>query len=1204
MTYNKLNNITGWAVFVIALLVYLLTVAPTASFWDCGEFIACANELQVPHPPGAPFFLILGRVFAIFSFGDGDSVAYLVNLLSVFASAFTALFTFWTVTILAKKITDKNEEEASFTRNIAIMAAGVVGALACTFADSVWFNAVEAEVYALSSFFTAAVVWLMFKWEARADQPHNLRWLVLIAFLMGISIGTHLLNLLTIPALALIYYWRKYEFSWGGLIATLVVSVFILGAIQIGLTQTTVEMAFGMEQALVGTESVEAGSLGEPDVTGMGLPMGTGVILFLFLMCGFLVSTLWVTQKKDRMDFKRTSLNNKIQLGLLAPVFGLLYGIQYGINNLMGKRVAVSGDIMQQIGHYMRVNRVSINTITLSIVVLLIGYSSYAMIVIRANADGLPINENDPSNASSVLSYIKREQYGDRPLFRGVRYNNLNRYETKRVRKNYINLREPRPIADGAYTLNDNRPITVKNGVVSGIKLEGDDILKTKLDDGTKVTINPKNMRIGKVESRYLYDGYRQDIEYDSDAKVFFPRMHSGSHYRSGAYGYENYVKNKGADPNSPYDDQPTMSEDLKFFWDYQVRHMYWRYFMWNFAGREGDVQDQSWEAGLGGSGDMPEDMASHPGKNHYFFLPLLLGLFGMVYQYISNYKDATTILFLFFFTGLAIILYLNQTPSQPRERDYSYAGSFQTFAIWIGLGVIGLYELLKPYLKKNTAYLAGGFGLLAPLLMGFQNWDDHNRSARYVAPDSAYNLLNSCKKNAILFTNGDNDTFPLWYIQEVEGVRTDVRVVNLSLLNTDWYINQMKEQQNESPPLPISIPQIEYVGEKRAFQNFPKTKTIYLNVNRDSVLSNGTVPTVLKDSIQSPMPWTIKARGGGGRTYLLKQDWLIMDILINNANNGWGRPVYFSSTIPPQSYMNLQPNFKVEGLAYRVTPASLAKPVVYTDPYRQGILDKDICYDLIMNKFKYTGLDNDNLYLDDHIRRTIIGNLRSTIFRTANAFVDEVESLEQINSQLETQLKLGGDTLPNAASKRNQIEANKGLIDEYRKKGIEVLDMAQKRISVKAVRPGPIYNMFSGQAYKRLGQEARAQDYYQRVIAEVRAYLDYYGPDYRDFPDYDRYISALRYVLQEFQQMQKWIEAADIAALMFRYTGDASFQQMEQSFRQMGGQTGGTDGAPGTPSIGGPNSPGPTPNQPNPNPGNTPNQPTPEENNNPNNGN
>lgn len=1123
MNYKIVNNVTGWVAFAISFVVYLLTMAPTASFWDCGEFIACSNELEVPHPPGAPFFLILGRFFANFA-SDPTQVAYMVNLVSVVSSAFCVMFIFWTVTHLAKKLLVAEGGNMETSDTIAIMVAGMVAALGTTFADSFWFNAVEAEVYALSSFFTAAVVWLIFKWEARADEPDHLKWILLIAFVMGVSIGVHLLNLLTIPALAFVYYFKKYkDITVPGVLATFAISVAMLGIIQYGIIQLSVEIAWFFERTLTGVEEMSS-SAGAYNATGLGMPFGTGLMIFLVLTFGILFIGMAVTQFDS-----------------------------------LAKRFFAPGSN----------TRVIINTSVWGMLVVLIGYSSYTMIVIRAKA-GTPINENDPSNTAAMLSYLKREQYGDRPLFRGVRYNDQSPANQVLLeeRPAFVTIRAPRKLTDGTYVLENGQSLAVKGGKAVGFAVPaGDSIYKTELNDGRKIAIDAKTNKVTRIENRYIWQGYKQDVEYKR-GHVFFPRMHSaqGGHY-SGAYGYKEYTSRQGP-TESPLDDSPTMADDLRFFFDYQVKHMYFRYFMWNFVGRESDIQDAGWESGInrGKLADLPLEELQNGGRNHYFFLPLLFGLLGMVFQFSRNWRDGTSVMLLFFFTGLAIILYLNQTPMQPRERDYSYAGSFQTFAMWIGLSVIALYSWLREAFKnKNLALAVAWLPITGPILMANQGWDDHSRALRWVDPDSAYNLLQSCAKNGIIFTNGDNDTFPLWYIQEVEGVRTDVRVVNLSLLNTDWYIDQMRSKSNDSEALPITAEPEEYVGETNAYRPFDNTRPVNIPVDRAKVIANGTVQKELIPYLEAPMPWKVGTRGGGGpRGYLLKQDWLIMDIVLTNAKNGWERPIYFSSTIPPSSFLGLQPYFQVEGLVNRVVPVNFAKmPCPSNDPYgRQGRVDRHISYEKLMNEFRYRDLNNPELYLDDHVRRTIVGNLASMIFRTANAFTDAMECAEAQNVMLRAQLK-ADSTGAKADSIQRLISANEKSAADDRKKAEEILLMSEERISDRARGYDAVHPTFSAMIWIRIGKPEKAKEYFEKVITKAELWLKFYKEYDEKLDEYDRLFGILPYIPRELDKIKEYGLALRVAEVLYADNPAPEFAALVQKYRAMAPAEGQPKGVP-----------------------------------------
>ncbi|MEZ4687863.1 MAG: DUF2723 domain-containing protein [Bacteroidia bacterium] len=945
MSYNKINNIGGWIAFAIALVVYLLSMSPTASFWDCGEFIACANELEVPHPPGAPFFLLVGRVFASFSFGNVTTVAWWLNLLSVLSAAFTVLFTFWITTFMARRMVRWNEkqrheedevEELRGGNLIAVLGAGFVAAMACTFADSFWFNAVEAEVYAMSSFFTAIVVWLMCKWDVRADQSGSERWIVLIAYLMGISIGVHLLNLLTIPALAYMYYFRKYKFSWGGFFVTGAVSVGILGLIQTGIIIWTFDLAHAFEFGLVGT--MQPNGAGQ---TGLGLPIGTGVIVFFILLIAALVGTIWYSE---------------------------------------------------------RIKNPRLNTFIMSVVVIYIGFSSYTMIPIRSKAN-TPIDENNPENTISFLSYMKREQYGDRPLLYGPLYN-----------KQPVNY--------------DRTPEYV-------------------LEPG---------------KDRYTKIGEKLKPEYRPEDKKFFPRMYEPGRYNMGPHAYTAYVNQTGK-PDSPYDDRPTNSEDMRYFFGYQINHMYWRYFMWNFAGRENDFQDCDWESGLNFSRtkNMPEAVKNNRGKNHYYMLPFLLGLLGLGWQAYKRPFDAAIVGMLFFFTGLAIVLYLNQYPMQPRERDYSFAGSFQTFAIWIGLGVIGLYQLLQRFLKENGAYVAVGLGLIPPLLMGFENWDDHSRAGRYVAPDSAYNLLNSLEKDAVLFTNGDNDTFPLWYIQEVEGVRPDVRVLCLSYVNTDWYIDQMYQQVNESSPLPLTLKKTEYTGQKNQVQYLPQKKlSLRLPVDKQGLLASGVLNA--EEAARTPeyFDWNLNARGSSQRPYLELKDKLIINLMENVAKDDWKRPVYFANTVSPSSIIGLRNNLRLEGLAYRVLPTPYSRSQDPYNPYEGGV-DPERMYNHLMNDFRLRGLNDPSVYFDENISR-MITNYHGVFYRLADYYLSEAEKQGAASNDTAAVAQLEGQTTMTA--------------QELRARAKEVMDKLDSEMHYSISNPEPYVIVRAGVMFDRMGDK------------------------------------------------------------------------------------------------------------------------------------
>ncbi|MBP6649402.1 MAG: DUF2723 domain-containing protein, partial [Bacteroidia bacterium] len=869
MNYQRTNNIVGWFTFLIASYVFISTIEPTGSFWDCGEFIATAHKLEVGHPPGAPLFLMLARIFILFGGDNVASYPIAVNILSALMSSFTILFLFWTITALARKIVIGKGEITS-DKIIAVMGAGLVGALAYTFTDSFWFSAVEGEVYASSSFFTAIVFWAIFKWENAADEPHNLRWLILIAYLMGLSIGVHLLNLLTIPALAFVIYFRKFKVSTKGIIYTSVLGVLVLGFIQYGIIQGAITLA---------------GTFDRIFVNGFGLPYGSGIIFYGLLI---VVATIWgliYTKKKNH------------------PIW---------------------------------------NTAILCFVFIMIGYSSFAQIVIRSAANP-PLDENNPENVFNFISYLKREQYGERPLFFGQYYN--------------------------------ARVIDQKVGDDTWAKIDG--------------------------EKKYVKGPSKIEPIYEQDKTTVFPRMWSNQ--QSHINEYKKWADIKG-------DRTPTFSENLKFFFVYQMGEMYWRYFMWNFVGRQNDLQGPggitkgNWISGikfidemrLGPQDNLPESITNNKARNVMYFLPFLLGIIGMIYHYSRDNKDAWVVMLLFFFTGIAIVIYLNGGPLQPRERDYAYAGSYYAFAIWIGLGVLSLYEFLRKRVPGTAAAVVTTVLCLAavPAVMAKAEWNDHNRSDRYTSRDFATDYLNSCDRNAILFTNGDNDTFPLWYVQEVEGVRTDVRVVNLSLLNTDWYVDQLKRKYYDSDPITISWTQdkyrlgrrdyipfydrgikepveikelVDFMGSDEAQAkartnsgeeiNYFPTKNVKLTVDAAEVLANGAVAKEDADKIVKVMEWTLDGN------YLMKNDLMILNIL---ANNHWKRPIYFATTVGSENYLNLEPYFQLEGLTYRIVPIRTESKSEMVP----GRVNTNIMYNNVMTKFVWGNMKNPDVYLDENNMR------------------------------------------------------------------------------------------------------------------------------------------------------------------------------------------------------------------------------------------
>lgn len=934
--YRLLNNTFGWLAFAVAMFTYGSTVEPTASFWDCGEFIATAYKLQIGHPPGAPFFMILGRVATLFAFGDTSKVALMMNLLSALASAASILFLFWTITHLARKLFPVTDENGTLNNSnvIAVLGSGLVGALAYTFSDTFWFSAVEGEVYATSSFFTAVVFWAMLKWEEIADEPYADRYIVLIAYLMGLSIGVHLLNLLTIPALAFIYYFRKYKPTRGGVLATAFIGMLLLGFVQFAFIPKVVGTASKFELLFTNT---------------LGMPFGAGSIIYILVIITLIVLSIRFSSRAQEMPtFISLSLLIFLLSGVVIGIVGiaiLYYFIVYRKNNF---RLA--------------------NLLTLSITVMLIGYSSYGMILIRSSAD-TPMDENNPENVFTLLSYLNREQYGTRPLIYGQYFN--------------APLDAQKPYKDGSTVYAPDKE-TGKYIVIS----------------------TPKD---------------NQEPNYDSEWCTIFPRMWSSQSHH--IQGYKSWAGIKDTKK------KPTFGQNLSFFLNYQVGFMYMRYFAWNFVGRTNDIQghgkpksDGGWKSGiefvdaprLGTQHDLPPSMADNKANNSFYFLPLILGLVGMFFHAKKQKQDFTVVMLFFFFTGLAIILFLNQYTNEPRERDYGFAASFYAFSIWIGLGVAALYSLIRTKVPATiTAIAVTIISLIAvPGIMAREGWDDHNRSDRYTARDYASNYLNSCAKNAILFTNGDNDTFPLWYAQEVEGIRTDVRVVNLSLLNTDWYIDQIKRKAYDSDAVPLSLTQKQYRQGKREqilifdkglqgyqdirqmmdfvasddmknkfqysgrmFDYFPSGK-FRVPVDSAKVIQNGTVPAHLADQIVKNVEFEIT------RQYILKADLMILDLL---ATNNWERPVYFAITVGDDSYLGLQQYFQLEGLAYRLIPVKNTS----LRPDQYGRVNTDLMYANVMEKFKWGGVDQNEVYMDENNLRMTM-NLRSNFDRLATALIQE----------------------------------------------------------------------------------------------------------------------------------------------------------------------------------------------------------------------
>ena len=951
--YKLINNVLGWVVFLIASTVYLMTMEPTASFWDCGEFISSAYKLEVGHPPGAPFFMLTANLFTQFA-SDPSKVAVMVNTMSALFSGLTILFLFWSITHLARKIIVEDDKMMCLGQMITIMGCGLVGSLAYTFSDTFWFSAVEGEVYAYSSLFTALVFWLILKWEEAADRPHADRWIVLIAYLMGLSIGVHLLNLLCIPAIVLVYYYKKFPNpTMKGTLIALLVSFAIVGLMMYGVVQGLVEVCGYFELLFVNT---------------FGMPYNSGVYAFVIILAASLIWAIWETMQ-DEIHPVRMKISFILSIVLLGiPFIGSGYVIA----------VILTAALTAYLFMSKKVNIKMLNTILVCLMVIVVGYSSYALTLIRATAD-TPMNQNAPQDIFTLRTYLAREQYGKTPLIYGQTYVS----EVKRENQ---------------------------GGTCVPVSKEGE-------PTWSRVIKKDKNEK-----DHYYISRYDTEYEYVDELSMLFPRMYSSDGRHVAAYKEWAQVKGTPVKFNRCGEMvtvmKPTFAENLRYFFAYQLNFMYWRYFMWNFAGRQNDIQGQgeiehgNWITGIsfidsiliGDQTLLPSELKNNKGHNVYYCLPLILGLIGLFWQAYKGEKGIQQfwiVFFLFFMTGLAIVLYLNQTPQQPRERDYAYAGSFYAFAIWIGLGVAAIAEYLsKKINEKPAAILASVVCLLVPVQMVSQTWDDHDRSNRYTCRDFGQNYLNSVpeKGNPILFTNGDNDTFPLWYNQETEGVRTDVRVCNLSYLQTDWYIDQMRRPAYDSPSVPINWDRIDYVSghneavyvrpdamptilefykknpeeaakefgdnpyelknilehwvrsPKEDLQMIP-TDSIVIKLDKEAIKRSGMLTP---DSIPEYMHISLK-----GKRVLYKSELMMLEML---ANTNWERPMYMAITVGSDNHLNLTNNFLQEGLAYRITPFDNAK--------LGRRLDSEKMYDNLMNKFKFGGIDNPDIYLDETVLR------------------------------------------------------------------------------------------------------------------------------------------------------------------------------------------------------------------------------------------
>ena len=958
--YKLVNNLTGWLAFLIAAITYCMTVEPTASFWDCPEFITTGYKLEVGHPPGAPFFMLTANLFSQLA-SDPSQVAFMVNIMNALMSAACILFLFWSITYLTKKLVCPDDDQMTLGKMITIIGSGLVGALAYAWSDTFWYSAVEGEVYAYSSLFTAVVFWLILKWESVANEAHSDRWLILIAYLMGLSIGVHLLNLLCIPAIVLVYYFKKNpNATLKGSLLALVGSGALVAAVLYGIVPGIVKVGGWFELLFVNNFS---------------MPFNTGLIVYIVLLAA---SIIWgVYESYTQQSRKRMNISFLTTIAMTGIPF---YG--HGITSiLIGLLVlgALAAYLFAKLDAKWQISARVLNTALLCIMMIVVGYSSYALIVIRSTAN-TPMDQNSPEDIFTLGDYLGREQYGTRPLFYGQTY------------ASQPALKE------------------VDGGCMYDV-IEGAPVYQRK----EKASADEKDS----------YEIVRNKMEYRYAQNMLFPRMYSEDH----AEAYESWlggIKGKQV----PYDQCgnlvmvkiPTQLENIKFFLSYQVNFMYWRYFMWNFAGRQNDIQGHgeiehgNWITGIpfidnllvGNQEFLPSDLKNNKGHNVFFCLPLILGLIGLFWQAYKGKKGIQqfwVVFFLFFMTGLAIVLYLNQTPMQPRERDYAYAGSFYAFAIWIGLGVAGVSEWLQKKLgEKPAAILAAIACLCVPVQMVSQTWDDHDRSERYTCSDFGKNYLNTLPEegNPIIFTNGDNDTFPLWYNQEVEEYRTDARVCNLSYLQTDWYIDQMKRDAYQSPAVPINWKRLDYVSGhneavavrpevKATIDNFYKqnpeeaaksfgdnpyelknilkywvreakdglqmipTDSIVIKLDKEAIKRSGMmIPKALNGEIPEYMHISLK-----GKSRLYKFELMMLEML---ANTNWERPIYMAITVGTDNHLNLGNNFMQEGLAYRITPFNTAA--------LDARIDSEKMYDNLMNRYKFGKIDNPDIYLDETVMR------------------------------------------------------------------------------------------------------------------------------------------------------------------------------------------------------------------------------------------
>ncbi len=1000
--YKLINDLLGWLIFIVAAATYLLTIEPTASFWDCPEFIAQGFKTEIGHPPGNPIFILAANFASKFAGGDVMAVAKCVNAMSAIFSALTILLLFWSITHLVKKlvVNDGEEDKMTLAQYLVIMGSGICGALAYTWSDTFWFSAVEAEVYAFSSFCTALVFWLILKWENRANEPGSDRWIILIAYVLGVSLGVHLLNLLCIPAIALIFYYRQCrakgkDSNVKGSLITLLISFVIVGLILYGLEPGFVKMGQKFDLFFVNT---------------LGMSFNSGVLVYAIVLIAALAWALW------ELYSNKSDLRMKLSFALSVLLSGMLF---LGDNLLIPLVLFIA--LCVYLFKFCKHVPVRVwSNIVSCILVIFIGFSSYALILIRSSQN-TPLDENSPNNTFALAKYLSREQYGETPLLYG------------RTLYSDIMYKEG------------------SNGVMQPATKEG------------PMQYAPEVKKTPDQPDRYKELGYKQIYQYSPEQNMLFPRIHDDKREREyvewlGMQGTQveatTSIDSNGNPVGKEMKMKPTMAENLRFFVDYQLNYMYWRYFMWNFAGRQNDLQGMgeithgNWISGipfidnprLGDQSLLPDDLGKgNKGHNVFYLLPLIMGIIGLLWQAYRGRRGIEqfwVIFFLFFMTGIAIVLYLNQTPSQPRERDYAYAGSFYAYSIWIGMGVAGLWSLIMWALKRKKkaakdgeqaeaqpvnnglataiAAVAALVGILVPLQMVSQTWDDHDRSGRTAARDFGRNYLSSIAPNGVIFCNGDNDTFPLWYLQEVEGYRTDVRAVNLSYLSTDWYISQMQRAAYESAPVPMQADQETFAYDGRQFCYFvqpDQTPTealnslkfiysdesknnpygiyeirypkVYIPVDADQAIKAGVVREDQRDKVQESINLDLQRMGSG----MTASQIMSFDMIVSSIAQGWNRPCYFAMTVPSSYYLGLEPYLRLTGLAYQVTPM-----LDSTSSHNDIGVSTDIMYDNVVNKFLWGGLDTakpGKLYLDETVSR-MVTTMRSALIDLASNLSNE----------------------------------------------------------------------------------------------------------------------------------------------------------------------------------------------------------------------